>query len=461
MAAEEAEEGQNTYPTYDCFQTSMRWDLGRVSRIQDGATPKTYEIALKTSSVRLKLLLTVNRQGNIGFHVSNLSKEELHIQYAFSLVTGAGERIVYKKPLWLVYEAAGSPNDTRGTDELSPFATLQKIPGDVEMTIYCDFKLLRESGDGCEELSNPSQPLHDCPKAPEKEVTSSLISMLEEKKNTDFKIICGKEVIPCHRLIIASRSKILETLSSKKGKAEIKLEDCNPETAKEFLHFLYTNKVSSGDCETLMSLLPLAKKFEIPALRHQCSEKLVSGLDIENVTAVSKAAFVHKLDRLRYRSVNYIVDNAEKVSQTKGWHDLTETCPDIMNHIIALLSARVGGGTDNYVPSKQIIDIPRAPTTQGVPATQAETSTQNRVSSANEAAPAQNQAGAAASTGAVQQAEGNEATAQVQPEVAQQAAGNEAPPQAQTAGNEAIVQAQAGVVQQAEPAQVQAPAGSG
>ncbi len=384
QTTESNKDQQKSGSMYNCFQSSLLWELGLVSNFRNGNITQRYELALDDEPVRVQLALHASKDGPIGFYLKNLSGSELHMQYGLSMVTGTGNRVCYRKPVWRVYEASGCAHDTRGHKEVCQWAAVKKLPspGTTDLTLYCDLKILRERGErGRRELADCAAVQEDSPST----LTRGLLDMLERRRYTDFELTSaeeGKAEFPCHKLILAACSEGLEEVVSAEEERRLELK-CSPRVVEAFLHYVYSGRLGTADDhQTVMGLLQLGEQFGVSKLVALCSNRLAGMLNVANSASIARAAHVYGLSRLRCRATDFIVENAEQVCDTKGWDELGDNCPDVINGVLALLAAKVGDGYKT-VASKMINEIPAGQQQQGAaPSAEHPTGVQLQVSPA-------------------------------------------------------------------------------
>jgi len=109
--------------------------------------------------------------------------------------------------------------------------------------------------------------------------------MFQSKKYADVTISCGDNKIDCHKIILASRSHVFETMfdsnmkEMKTGKVEI--QDMDPEVLGNLLQYIYTGVAPNIDTMA-KELFAAADQYQIEKLKELCEEKLMSTIDVDN-----------------------------------------------------------------------------------------------------------------------------------------------------------------------------------
>jgi len=125
------------------------------------------------------------------------------------------------------------------------------------------------------------------------ELCDDLQHLLTNSIMSDFTILCRNEVIPCHKAILVSRSSVFRRmLENIRTSTENKIEiiDCEPETMKDFLQFLYTGQVKDENFDQASynstNLLLLADKYNVIGLKKKCELTLANKMHVNNAIKV-------------------------------------------------------------------------------------------------------------------------------------------------------------------------------
>jgi hypothetical protein len=127
----------------------------------------------------------------------------------------------------------------------------------------------------------------------------------------DCEVHCGGEVIPCHRVALASGSLVLQKMlmtDMVEGlQKKVVLLDVEPKVAKAFLQFLYINEFPM-EMDIVVPLLGLADFYQVDGLAELCAEAA-----LELATADSLVSFARSLKPFR-----------EKKGLRKAWGALLD-----------------------------------------------------------------------------------------------------------------------------------------
>lgn len=132
----------------------------------------------------------------------------------------------------------------------------------------------------------------------------------------DFEILINNEILLVHKVILATRNKVLQRMLNDPKLLENRLEitDCNPEAFKVFLATLYTEQVYSKD--TNLDLLMIAEKFSDSWLKEKCIKKLIDKTSMENLVETVQLAVKFNFEMLITACQKFASENFEKLIGT-------------------------------------------------------------------------------------------------------------------------------------------------
>ena len=144
---------------------------------------------------------------------------------------------------------------------------------------------------------------------------------------SDFTVKCDDEKIPCHKVILASRSDVLRAMfcnetEEKKGN-ELVIKDASPDNVKGMMDYIYTGKIPDNIDDTCGDMLYLAAKYNLPELVKACEVALLNSLCEGNALATLVILDRHCPESLSRKDViKFIVTNIEDIFDTEEWDKL-------------------------------------------------------------------------------------------------------------------------------------------
>jgi len=106
----------------------------------------------------------------------------------------------------------------------------------------------------------------------------------------------------------------------------VHLQDFDSDIVKEMLHFIYTDKVDNLD-ELAYDLLIAADKYNLEKLKKICAKHLITTITSDNTGDVLAVADIANCERLKQKTIEYIVSNPKNVSETESWDNMVSKRP--------------------------------------------------------------------------------------------------------------------------------------
>ncbi|XP_043464509.1 speckle-type POZ protein-like [Leptopilina heterotoma] len=153
-----------------------------------------------------------------------------------------------------------------------------------------------------------------------KNIISKLLSLYEERKLTDFKIICEDQEFCVHKTILVCHSDVFQAMFENPMKESrenvLVISDFKPKIVETMIRYLYTEKMSADLSEdNLKQLLLIANKYNVESLKKNClSEmcKLVN--DFRKALDILLYVELYNFDDLRDLMIKYLKDNVHTLS---------------------------------------------------------------------------------------------------------------------------------------------------
>jgi hypothetical protein len=109
-------------------------------------------------------------------------------------------------------------------------------------------------------------------------VAIDLKKLINDKRTSDLKLVVsdenGRHEFYAHKLLLAARSRVFNEKfygETPSNETELLLEEIKDRRVMtHFLHFLYTDTVDAVNDETIIPLLALADKYDVPRLKIAC-----------------------------------------------------------------------------------------------------------------------------------------------------------------------------------------------
>ncbi|XP_045185878.2 BTB/POZ domain-containing protein 6-B-like [Mercenaria mercenaria] len=141
--------------------------------------------------------------------------------------------------------------------------------------------------------------------------------------------------LPAHKFVLSMRSPVFEAMfygTLAEGGSTISIEDIEPETTKDLLRFVYSDKPQL-DGSNVLRCLYAAKKYALTGLVKQCSSFLESNIDPSNVCSIHEQAVFYEIKPLQEKCFDYILENASDVFSAEGFSSISHsTLLNVLKH---------------------------------------------------------------------------------------------------------------------------------
>lgn len=155
-------------------------------------------------------------------------------------------------------------------------------------------------------------------------------------KNKEFK---------AHRIILAMRSSVFASYfkheTSEKQTGIIKIPDCDPDSFKDFLEYIYTGKLENTSLHGVLNLYRTAEKYNVQALKMFCIEYIKLNLNTKYFCNVVVLAEDYDDANLLAAAQNFFNRNLSEIFATAEWKNLMKSNNNLANSLLMQMSKRV------------------------------------------------------------------------------------------------------------------------
>ena len=180
---------------------------------------------------------------------------------------------------------------------------------------------------------------------------NELLAMFEEGRGADVTFIVQGKVIPAHSQILAARSTVcncqLNSGMKESISKEVVVQNCDAETFKALLRFLYTDDLNqleqlgpSSESESvivnrlqapfLQELLALSHLYQVARLRTWCEKKLSENLTVDDCLSVLCQAHLYDAKQLEQACLTFIKDNFAQMVSSYDFGRICKEWPEVM-----------------------------------------------------------------------------------------------------------------------------------
>jgi len=195
---------------------------------------------------------------------------------------------------------------------------------------------------------------------PPSTIAAEFTAMLEEGRGADVTFLVQGERVPAHSQILAARSSVFERQLNSGMKEsiskEIMVEECDLETFKALLKFIYTDdlqrieelaKMTKADCvgnklpaPFLQKLLSVSHLYQVSRLRIWCEHKLCECLTVCDAFSILCQGHLYEAKQLEQACLAFIKDNLAQVVSSSSFGRGCKEWPEVVLKINAATAGR-------------------------------------------------------------------------------------------------------------------------
>lgn len=146
---------------------------------------------------------------------------------------------------------------------------------------------------------------------------------------SDITFFVENEKIPAHKQILSARSEVFSKIFcsevENKKSVSVVIPNIEPKIFKLFLRFIYGGKVVTKDTKDLVKLVVAGAKYSENSLIKICEESLYSKLTVDNVVGILMTADIVKVETLKKKCMDFVVDHKDEVISTEGYKYLIKS----------------------------------------------------------------------------------------------------------------------------------------
>ncbi len=183
------------------------------------------------------------------------------------------------------------------------------------------------------------------------QLESDLGRLLLSGSMSDVTLVCAGEEFPCHKLVLSCRCAAFEAMfrpgnGFTEGEEECRrvvIEEADPKALKVFLDYLYGGRVDyNQDMELTLSVMELADRYGVVALKDKCSEAVMRSLDADNYwTCLRRTPRLNGSPKLLQHAVRMAMERPEDLLDNAEWLQLVRVCPELTVALMVVVKERL------------------------------------------------------------------------------------------------------------------------
>jgi len=310
----------------------LAWSEFKEDNFTFKASPAKFKFDQTNFKFQLYLCLNNKTDDSIGLFLSSLNSDELNIALEFMAIDSSGNSFRKSKSLPKIFK----PTDhSWGSKDLISKKNLKensnKFLSNGALKLKCNFSIYASEVSHIQK-ENPKRFKGTT------SLSTDLSSLWQDQYLHDFMIKCEGKTFPCHKAILASRSKVFKAMltqeeSLERIKNEVEIKDCSHEALESFLEFLYTDGLADETPYNSTELLILADKYNVASLKNKCELALSETLTNLNAIQLLSTASLISAKTLLKNAATYIAKNHRELVGSDDWAEMVKTNPQAMDAI--------------------------------------------------------------------------------------------------------------------------------
>jgi len=175
-----------------------------------------------------------------------------------------------------------------------------------------------------------------------KQLAQDFDSLLKLKQHTDVTVKCGEKLFDCHQNILASRSRVFNTMFESNMKEKItgsvEVKDMDHEVFEDLLKYIYSGEAPNIDDHT-EELFAAADQYQLEKLKEICEAKLCSNLDVSNCIDLLVLGDLHHALTLKAASLAFVSKNLNQIDSSV-WEPKLVAYPTLMAEVIKMMFSK-------------------------------------------------------------------------------------------------------------------------
>jgi len=226
------------------------------------------------------------------------------------------------------------PWDKQGWPKLISRENLARIAPTGTLTLIFDFQIIYKSLKTIKVENTKSEALTDS--YHQKELSHDLDLTYGTSEYSDVTLTCGGREFQCHKIILASRSKVFKTMFEadigEKTAGKIETNCKKVEVFEDMLKYIYTGVAPNIDT-LAKELLETADEYQLDQLKELCEMKLGSSINMLNCIDLLILGDMNQASTLKSIALNFVSKNFKNVASSE-WKTKLSDSPSLLIEVM-------------------------------------------------------------------------------------------------------------------------------
>ncbi|XP_065205268.1 speckle-type POZ protein B-like [Planococcus citri] len=174
--------------------------------------------------------------------------------------------------------------------------------------------------------------------------SENFVSMLENRKFSDFTLSVRGKDYPVHKVILAARSnyfaKMFESGMKENEVNRVEITDVKEDVMNEILKFIYAGKCANVD-KLADDLLAAANKYDIDQLKKICLKTISKSISVDNAPNLLVLADLYHENELKSKVIDFMLTRSIEVKNSRAWNNIMPMYPKLLNEVCSAAFLRL------------------------------------------------------------------------------------------------------------------------
>lgn len=153
----------------------------------------------------------------------------------------------------------------------------------------------------------------------------------------DLVLKVGDQQYKSHKCILSVRCPVLLSMVTQESKENntdtFVVQECDPTTFSDFLHYLYTGFVENQTLESIQKLYIITEKYEVKELKLFCLDYMLRNISVDSFCDILNLSLQHEEKDLNNECHKFFADNSLAIILTSKWKTFLKKNPVAVNEL--------------------------------------------------------------------------------------------------------------------------------
>lgn len=163
------------------------------------------------------------------------------------------------------------------------------------------------------------------------DLSNDLKEMMQTGDHSDATVRVKGEEFRLHKNILGARNPFFNSMFKSDMKENITgvvvIDDCEPDTFRSLIHFMYTGKIDELSEENVCNLYVLADKYQEEQLKEKCLEFMINNIHYDTFFDFIFLALKHDEEKLLQSATGFFCAKVTQIIRFEKWETFLREYP--------------------------------------------------------------------------------------------------------------------------------------